>query len=379
MASNKDYDKFKFLKTPSFVIASLDTNLSVKKSKHESRVFSIIMAATAITVFLILVSLTTVMNLTGAHPLIIVIAYSLVAFLITWRIIAKVQYHIDDTIRERTTGGDGNIKFDLVSAWRITPGGIQENVDVGNGGDKGTVLVTYDTKAIFLKGIMRGTSDLKDGDDLNHYNTMQQLYDIAFKNGFEVIEINVPHDTDNDPIWDVETGRIHRAAGLGKEYLKFRTQLHDIVYNFTKRNSTVTVTYFILKATASARVQPDIMGMEITQLKQQCIMDISGVSMAEMKNLMESYYGVTISIEDILSFMTVTSSSLGECKLISYALEDGTVIEESSMFKYIIQENIGMNEIIGDYMHSADEDNRNSFRTPVSATLEGDIFSKDYI
>lgn len=329
-SQKSDYDKYEFLKRKNFVISNLDNSLSPKRSKYEDRVFSIVMAGVVITIFLIVVTLGAVMRLTGLNAFLVIFIYCVIAAFIILKIISAVQFNMKERIRQRTISGKGNQTFSLGDVWGITPGGIKD-VDINEGK---TLGVKYTTNAIILRGIMKGTVDCPSDMDRQHYAVLQKMIDIAMQNKFDVEIVNLKYDIDNDPIWGNEAQKIHDASSLGPEYVNLRTTLFTQVYDYTKVNSKVAVQYYILKSTPRTLVSTDGLAVQIQKLESSCQLGIMGISTHEFKNFLEEYYGVIVSIEDILNFVTITTTSLGECKVISYRIPNKGIVQVGEMFDY---------------------------------------------
>lgn len=337
MYNKRDYDRFEFIKKKLFIITNLDsTRLHNKTSKYEDRSITIVSAVTGVFILIWVMFANALTALTGFGPIGVLILLMVIDAVLSYLIILHVQYKINDRIRERSLSEDGNVKFDLSKVWRISPGGIQENIQLVN---DTTVGVRYTTNAIIMRGIMRGVVDCESNADKLHYDALQRLVDMAMRGGFELNVINLPYDIDNDPIWESESEKIYRtSAELGNDYTVLMNTLHNHIYDFTEKNHRITVTYYILKSAPGTTTQLEVIAQEIQKLNMYCQMSFTGISMKEFKNLLEGYYGINVSIEDITNFMTITSTDLGECKIISYVDSDHRLIQSNKIFDYSLPE-----------------------------------------
>lgn len=335
MYNSKDYERFKFLQKKLFIITNLESGrLHNKSSKYEDRTVTIFSVVFGVIILFAIFSFHTLCELTGLGPIAVFVILFLIGCLISFLIIMHVQYNINERVREKTISGEGNTKFDLSKVWKITPGGIQENIELL---DDKTISVRYTNAAVVVRGIMKGVIDCESDMDKMHYDTLQRLIDIAMREHYELDMINMPYDIDNDPLWDSESEKIYKSSHLlGNKYTMLMTTLHNQIYEFSKNNSRVTVVYYIFKSSPVSLITPQTLAVEIQKLNKLFRMNITGINMKEFKNLLEGYYGITVSIEDITSFMTVTSMYLGECRIISYKDSENNLVKAGKTFEYIL-------------------------------------------
>ena len=378
MYNSRDYDRFNYLKKKLFIITNLEAGRFHNKiSKYEDRATTIFSVVFGIIILISAFTFHTICELTGLGAISVFIILFILGCIISFMIILKVQYNMNERVRERTISGEGNIKFDLSNVWKITPGGIQENIKLIN---DNTVSIRYTSQAVIVRGTMKGVIDCESTADKQHYDTLQRLVDIAMRENYELDIINLPYNIDNDPLWDSESEKIYRTSHeLGSNYTMLMTSLHNHIYEFTKNNSRVTVVYYIFKSNPISSITPQTLAIEIQKLNQYFQMKITGINTKEFKILLEEYYGIAVSIEDITNFMTVTSIDLGECKIISYKDIKGNLIHKNKSFNYTLPDIFTTLDTIEGHINETFNDVSENMDDETNEPTYDTIFDKDII
>lgn len=325
-----DYTRFSYIRKKLFTVSNLDTPVSNPKQEEEGKTLTLI---TCMGIFWILLYITQSANIKKLLPIEerwIFFFYCCVSIGVTAWAAMSFSASLRNKVKSRNEKQDGNSQFSLSDVWNITPAGITElNYD-----NTETVSVKYDTQAFILRGIMTGIVDLPDNQDSIHYQTMAKFVDIIVREGYELSRVVLPYNTNNDPIWDNESQKIAKAYQNGTAYTMFRTSLMNCCLEFTEMNSKVNVSYYIIKAGYSTKSDLPTLIHELMKLNGVGCMHFDGVSIKEFKNLLEDYYGVSVSLEDISNFMRSSVTDMGECKLISYEDFEGNLIKFSKYANY---------------------------------------------
>ncbi len=322
-----EYQRFRLLRKDVFVPVALDLNYSPKKSASDGKVITV---SALLGIFFFALFVWQIENLEKLLPvnrIIIYIVYWLIAAIIMVKVITKICFNSQEAVRKRNLEMLDGFGAQFKDIWDVKPGTLKEE----HSGNLETVTYSYSSTAIVLRGIMRGIIDCEDDSDQTHYASLGRMRDICNNYDYYLHTYDVRYNPLNDNIWADESDKIAEGE-FSRHHRKVRNALAQNIREFTKANSTVTVRYFIIRQGVAPRCSPTDMCKEIMKWGELSRLQVQGVTMNEFKSLVEQYYGLTISFENI-NEGALGTVDLDDTKVLKVIYYDGRVEEVNEGFK----------------------------------------------
>lgn len=331
-----DYGKFKNTQVPVPTVAELEIGLLGKKGSGEGRVFAVFIGLMFLFGILLFFNYNTIYSLIPVQPIFIIGTYIALAVVISGTLASLTDRNLGARARAKTINQGQNDKFALNKVWRISTGGIRENLEIKTSSYNGNTLsIKYDNDTILIKFLMDNVLDAEPDADIRHFLGYTKIMDLIMKNNYDVEIISLRYNPELDPIWNNSSHKIAKASQeLGSNFTLTRSLLENRLYDFTRNYSTVDVQYLLIKSTPTRLKSPtEMLNIILAHIKNTRLR-VEGVDTQEFKQFVEQYYNTEISFEDITEYVSSTNLPF-ETKVLCYKLSN-SVITINEPYKYTI-------------------------------------------
>lgn len=320
-------DNKSFIEEPVFVPLPLSASLETPRNKRVDKSIMWIIIIVSVGIAFWFFTNKSFRDYTGINIFYTTCIYAVVFSFITYSLLTKFVFKIDEKVSNRAIEGTANHSMALNEVWNISTGGLHEEEFFKN--LRGLVINYQGCPALVYRTIMGSIDGLGVGADEVHYTCSQYILDAILRNGYTRLKINLKYDTENDEIWEYTSDRIYEVSkDVGQAYVDVMSDILKYQYEYTKQNSRVSSSYYIIKMKHDSTVE-DVVNLYHTILnisKQGSVYNIKLVTLTEFQSLIQKYYGM--QHVDFATVMPKTSmkESLGDSKIIR--------IEDASCKRY---------------------------------------------